>query len=138
MQNMMTIPDWENVKEDMDKVGLDKMLRQVNHKKGAGENQHMLRIVQATNNAFMCWQQRDLVRTYHECFPDTLKVTVAVDIIIDRNIATAIIVLEAWGLDRANLGRITKEKREADFAEGEKHFRADVFSLDYWTTSTAN
>ena len=53
MKKMATLPDWDTVEEDMDGVGLAKILRQVCHKKGAGGKQQMLNIVQATKDAFM-------------------------------------------------------------------------------------
>ena len=42
----------------------------------------------------MCWKQRDLVETYHERFLATLKVAEAVDRMIDRDFATAKIVID--------------------------------------------
>ena len=46
---------------------------------------------------------------------------------IGRDVATANIFLEEWGLDTSNPGSTTKEKREAAFGEGENHFRAAMF-----------
>ena len=99
MQKLTTLPEWKTAEEDMYGLFLAKILRQVCHKKGAGEKQHMLNLVQATKEAFMCWQQRCLVRTHHECFLATLEVAEAVDSMIGRDVATANIFLEEWGLD---------------------------------------
>ena len=101
----------------MDRVGLAKMLRQVCHKKGAGGKHQMLNLVQATKYAFICWQQRDSVRTYHERFLATLKVAEAVNSTIGRDVATANIVLEEWGLYTANLRSIPEDKRDVAMAE---------------------
>ena len=87
----------------------------------------MLNILQATKDAYMCWQQIYLVGTYHECFLATLKVTEAVNIMIGRNVATANIILNEWGLDTSDSGSITEVKHEAAFAEGEKRFCAAMF-----------
>ena len=138
IQKLTTFPDWETVEEDMDGFGLAKILRQVCHNKRSGGKQQMLNLVQATKDNFMCWQQRGLVGMYHERFLATLKVAEEVDSMIGRDVATANIVLEEWGLDTANPGSTTKEKREAAFGEGENHFRADMFSLAYRTTNTEN
>ena len=94
LQKLRTLPEWETAEEDMDGVGLAKMLRQVCYKKGDGENQQMLNLVHATKNAFMCWQQRDLVGMYHERFLATLKVSEAVGIMIVQDVSTAKIVIK--------------------------------------------
>ena len=127
LQKMTTLPEWETVEEDMEVVGLAKILRQVCHKKGAGGKQQMLNLVEATEDDFMCWQQRYLFRMYHERFLATLKFLEAVDSMIIRDIATANIFLEEEGLDTADPGSITKGKREVTFTEGEKRFRAAMF-----------
>ena len=87
----------------------------------------MLNLVQATKYDFMCWQQRDLVGTYHERFMATLEVAEAVDSMIVRNIATSRIVIKEWDQDTSDPRSITEEKREADFAEGEKRFQDTIF-----------
>ena len=138
MQNLTALTYWETVKEDIYGVGLAKMLLQFCHKNGDRGNQNILNLVQAAKDAFMCWQKRYLVGTYHERFLATLEVVEAVDSMTGRNVSTANIVLGEWGLNTANPGSITKGKREASFVEGEKRFRAAIFSLDYQTTSTAN
>ena len=56
LQKLTTLPEWETEEEDMDRVGLTKVLRQLFHKKGAGENYQMPNIVQASKDDFMCWQ----------------------------------------------------------------------------------
>ena len=102
----------------MDRVGLAKMLRQVCHKKGAGGKHQMLNLVQATKYAFICWQQRDSVGTYHERFLATLKVVEAVDCTIRWDVATAKIVIEEWVHDTSNPGSIPEDKRHAAMSEG--------------------
>ena len=82
----------------------------------------MLNLVQATKDAFMCWNQRYSVGMYHECFLAMLEVVESVDRMIVRNVATDKIVLKEWGLDTSDSGSITEEKREAAFVEGEKYF----------------
>ena len=87
-----------------------------------GEKQQILNLLQATKDAFMCWQQRDSVGTYHERFLDTLEVAEALDSMISRDVTTATIFLKGWGLDNFDPRSITEEKWEAAFAEGEKRF----------------
>ena len=127
LQKLTELPEWETVEEDTEGVGIEKMLRQVCHKKGAGGKQQMLNIVQATKYAYMFWQQRDSVATYHEHFLATLEVAEAVDSMIVRDVATTNIFIVEWGLDTSNSGSITEEKQTAAFAEGEKRFRAAMF-----------
>ena len=127
LQNLTTLAEWETVEEDMDKVGLAKIIQQVCHKKGAREKQQMLNLVQVTKETCMCCQQRDSVGTHHERFLATLEVAEAADIMIVRDVSTDNIVLKEWGLETSDPGIITKEKQEAAFAEGEKHFRAAMF-----------
>ena len=124
MQKLTMLPNWKTVEEDMGGVGLAKMLWQVCHKKGAGEKQQMLNLVQATNDAFMCWKHRDSARTYHERFLATLEVAESVDRNIGRDVATATIVLEEWGHDTTNPGSIPEFKRDTAMGEGENRFRA--------------
>ena len=71
------------------------------------ENQQMLNIVQATKDAYICWQQRDSVGTLHESFLVKLEVSEAVESTIGRNVATAKIVLEERGIDTSDSGNIT-------------------------------
>ena len=127
LQKLTTLPEWETFKEDMDGVGLAKILCQVFRKRGEGGKQQMLNILKATKDAYMCWKQRDSFATYYERFLETLEVVEAVNSIIGRNIATDNIVLKEWGLDTSDPGRITEGKRAEAFAEGEKRFRAAMF-----------
>ena len=124
IQKLTTFPDWETVEEYMDGFGLAKILRQVCHNKRSGGKQQMLNLVQATNDAFMCWKHRDSVRTYHERFLATLEVAESVDRNIGRDVATATIVLEEWGHDTTNPGSIPEFKRDTAMGEGENRFRA--------------
>ena len=87
----------------------------------------MLNLVKATEDAFMYWQQRDLVGTYHERFLATLKVPEAVDRIIGQDVATAKIALEGWGYDTANPGSIPEDKRYAAITKGDKRFWDAIF-----------
>ena len=57
---------------------------------------------------------------------------------IGRYVATAKIVLKEWGLYASDSGIMTEEKQEADFAEEEKRFHVDMFSLSFWTKDTEN
>ena len=127
VNNLTTLPYWKTVKEEVCGVGLAKILLQVCHKKGCGVNQQMLNLVQVTKDAFMCWQQRYSVGTYHERFLATLEVAEAVNSMIGRDVSTAKTILGEWGLETANPIIITKGKREGYFSEGEKRFSSAVF-----------
>ena len=76
----------------------------------------MLNLVHATKDAYILWQQSDLVGTYHKRFLATLKFAEALSCIIGQDVATTKIVLEEWGLDTDDPGSITKGKQEAYFS----------------------
>ena len=109
----------------MDGVGLSILLRYYCRRKGAGEKQQMLNLVQASKDVFLCWQRFMPIGTYREIFLSTLKVSAAAGARIGYSIASMNMVLEEQGTDP--YGNINEQTKGAAAEEGERRFLAALF-----------
>ena len=94
MQKLCTHADWDEIECDMDGIGLAILLRYFFHRKGAGEKQQMLNLVQACKDVFFCWQKFMPIGTYHDTFLSTLEVSAAAGARIGYNVSGMNMVLE--------------------------------------------